>query len=338
VTTEVVKSEERALPAAVVERGIDRSQWRVLFNLFPSARPDSALMVWDYCKARGLDPMKKPCHIVPMKVKGADGQWGWRDVVMPGIYEYRITAQRTGLYLGHTEPEYGDPLEHAGVKAPAWCAMTFYRWNDKAREKVPFPVKVWFAEVVATKGDGQANERWTKAPIQMLTKCTEAAGLREAFPEEFGGEPTAEEMDGRAIVDDEPAPQATTTPQPAQRKSQQQNGGSAATSAPPSTHTTAAAAASQPAAPAPASPPATPAEAPKDAPAYIGTIAALDDRGGTVVVKLNTGFRAVTNQPEMIGALKGLKESGALIEIVTRAHSKPGNLPVVTEIQPVEAE
>ena len=199
-----------ALPEPVSRRGISEGEWRTLFNLFPGGHADSVLLVWDYCKARGLDPMKKPCHIVPMKYKDPQGNWKWRDVVMPGIYEYRITAQRTGLYLGHSAPEYGEEIEYAGVTAPKWCAMTFYRFNPKAGERVPFPVKVWFAEVCGTYVDREtkkdvANDRWSRAPVQMLTKCAEAAGLREAFPEEFGGESTAEEMAGRTIASSEPS-------------------------------------------------------------------------------------------------------------------------------------
>ena len=191
----------RQLPEPVQRRGITEAQWLTLCNtLYPGAESASVLLVWDYCAARKLDPMKKPVHIVPMRVKDSrSGQWGWRDVVMPGIYEYRITAHRTGLYLGHTEPEFGEEIDHKGVQAFEWCAMTFFRWNDIAKQKVAFPVKVWFREVVATKQDGTVNDRWTRAAIQMHTKCTEAAGLRETFPEEFGGEPTAEEMDGRVI-------------------------------------------------------------------------------------------------------------------------------------------
>jgi phage recombination protein Bet len=194
----VIQHKEPELPAPVARRAIPEAQWRTLANnLFPGARSESVLMVWDYCVARKLDPMKKPCHIVPMKVGDS-----WRDVVMPGIYEYRTTANRTGEYLGHSKPVYGPEIEYLGVKAPEYCELTVYRWNSKAQQRCEFPVQVKFSECVATAWDKEAkgpkvNARWTKAPQQMLTKCTEAAGLREAFPDELGGEPTAEEMEGQ---------------------------------------------------------------------------------------------------------------------------------------------
>jgi phage recombination protein Bet len=191
--------EKPTTPEAITKRGISEAQWKTLTNsLYPGANPNSVLMVWDYCKARQLDPLKKPCHIVPMRVKNSrTNDYEWRDVVMPGIYEYRTTAQRTGEYLGHSKPEYGEPVTIGGLEVPEWCEMTMYRWNKVAGQKVEFPVRVYFEEVVATNREGKPNDRWSKAPIQMMTKCTEAAGLREAFPDEFGGEPTAEEMDGQ---------------------------------------------------------------------------------------------------------------------------------------------
>jgi phage recombination protein Bet len=194
--------EMKDLPGPVSRRGISEFQWRTLANnLFPGAKSESVLMVWDYCVARKLDPMKKPCHIVPMKVGDS-----WRDVVMPGIYEYRTTANRTGEYLGHSKPVYGPEIEFLGVKAPEFCELTVYRWNSKAGQKAEYPVQVKFVECVATSWDKETrgpkvNARWTKAPQQMLTKCTEAAGLREAFPDEFGGEQTFEEMEGQEIID-----------------------------------------------------------------------------------------------------------------------------------------
>jgi phage recombination protein Bet len=217
------------LPPTVTSRGLDVAQWNTLCNsLFPGAKSDSVLMAVDYCRARGLDIMKKPCHIVPISVKDGDG-WKMRDVVMPGIYEYRITAHNTKQYLGHTKPEYGDKIPFGGVEAPEWCEMVMKRLHHTGAV-VEYPVRVYFAEVCATKkkdGEVFANERWSKAPIQMLTKCCEAAGLREAFPDELGGTQTDDEMYGRTVGEEieikatvisNATPPGTSSP-PAQRRS-----------------------------------------------------------------------------------------------------------------------
>lgn len=195
-----------ALPTPVARRGITEAQWRTLANnLYPGADVNSVLMVWDYCAARKLDPLKKPCHIVPMRIKDAKtGDYFWRDVVMPGIYEYRTTATRTGLYMGHSKPEYGPQIEFLRVPAPEWCELSIYRWNEAAKQRIEFPVRVYFSECVGTSkdkktGDLYVNDRWNRAPIQMLTKVTEAAGLREAFPDELGGTHTEEELVGQVL-------------------------------------------------------------------------------------------------------------------------------------------
>lgn len=204
--------QERSLSTQLADRGVTAAQWHTLSkSLFPGARAESVLLVVDYCQARKLDPLKKPCHIVPMKVKDQKtGKEEWRDVVMPGIYELRTTAQRTGEYLGHSRPEYGETIDFKGTAAPEWCEITVYRWNPKAGMRAEFPVRVEFAEVVALK-DGKPNKRWRIAPKQMLTKCTEAAGLREAFPDELGGQMSAEEMDGHETFDATPQRPRQTT-------------------------------------------------------------------------------------------------------------------------------
>ena len=312
-STDLVK-----LPDAVVRRGIEEYQWRTLANLFPGAKLESALLVWDYCKARGLDPMKKPCHIVPMRVKNAKGEWEWRDVVMPGIYEYRITAHRTGLYRGHTEPVFGPEREFAGVNAPEWCAMTIYRAAPDGTTS-SFPVKVWFNEVVATKHDGTANERWSKAPRQMHLKCTEAAGLREGFPEEFGGEATAEELEGKSLGDEDEAPQVSAPP--FQRKSD-------VLDVAPQQHT-----------PPPqpiveAGPPAPDAVEPEPEPTNVGVIATLTDGvGGAIFAELNTGFKAGTRDPELVKSLRDLHQHHRRLELITKPSSNAQRFtPKIVEI------
>jgi phage recombination protein Bet len=217
----VVTNDDAKLSKQLADRGIEASTWNTLKNsCFPGAAQASILMAIDYCLARKLDVLKKPCHIVPMQVKQGDA-YIWRDVILPGIYEYRTTAQRTGLYLGHTKPEYGPEKgtdAEGDVLAPQHCDMTFFRWNKEAKQRVEFPVRVYFREVVGLTKDGKVNARWGKAPIQMLTKCTEAAGLREAFPDEIGGEPTMEEMVDQ-IIDARKgaAPEGTRTEQAKER-------------------------------------------------------------------------------------------------------------------------
>lgn len=195
------------LEEALAVRNVDGAQWQTLTqSLYPGAKPESVLLVIDYCRARKLDPLKKPCHIVPMWIKDATtGNGGMRDVVMPGIYELRTTAQRTGEYRGHTVPEFGPDIDFQGVTVPEYCALTALR-GPRGEDRDEFPVKVYFAESVGTDKNGKINDRWRKAPRQMLEKCAEAAALRKAFPDELGGDHIDEEMDGQQTIDVTPAP------------------------------------------------------------------------------------------------------------------------------------
>lgn len=166
-------------------------------SIFPGAKDESIRFAWDYCKARGLDVMKKPCHIVGMSVSvpGSFDKKEWRDVIMPGIAEARTTAMRTGKYMGQSEPEFGPMVElKIGSKkheVPEWCKITVYRLENG--EKVPYPHIEYFEEAYADKKNGDLNSMWTKRKRGQLAKCVEAGALRKAFPEELGGEIVAEE-------------------------------------------------------------------------------------------------------------------------------------------------
>ncbi|GAB6263943.1 phage recombination protein Bet [Photobacterium sp. R1] len=205
--TPTVPFEERF--PLVAKRGIDESTWSALKNsVYPGSQDDSVLMVIDYCKARELDPLQKPVHIVPMNVK--DPQTGnnvWRDVVMPGIGLYRIQADRSGSYAGGTEPEFGPTIstefkDKDGKPVPAtypeWCKITVFKVVNGL--SVAFTAKEYWLENYATSGRySQApNAMWQKRPFAQLAKCAEAQALRKAWPE-IGQQPTAEEMEGKDI-------------------------------------------------------------------------------------------------------------------------------------------
>lgn len=183
---------------------IDNDLYSALKNsVYPGAKDNSIAMVLSYCKSRGLDPLQKPVHIVPMFIKDAEtGKGEQRDVVMPGIGLYRIQAQRSGAYAGQTDPEFGEDVNEklTGVEItyPKWCKIIVKKMMSNG-EIVEFAAKEYWKENYATAGrDSLApNAMWKKRPYAQLAKCTEAQALRKAFPDILGCEPTAEEMEGK---------------------------------------------------------------------------------------------------------------------------------------------
>lgn len=186
---------------------LDNAVWQALKNsIYPGAKDESILMVVEYCKAAGLDPLQKPVHLVPMWiVDKKTGKGEMRDVVMPGIGLYRTQASRTGQYAGMTEPEYGEDVTETlgGVKItyPKWCKITIKKMINGSI--IEFSAKEYWKENYATAGkDSEApNAMWKKRPYGQLGKCCEAQALRKAFPE-LGALPTAEEMEGKQFMED----------------------------------------------------------------------------------------------------------------------------------------
>lgn len=198
------------IKTAIAERNIDIAVWSTLQNsVFPGAKDESILLAVDYCKARKLDILKKPCHIVPMYVKDSKtGQSNWRDVIMPGIYEQRITAFRTGQMAGQDEAIFGETITYLGVLAPEWCKVTVYRFING--ERCAFSHTEYFSEACSTTeekdnkgiktGVLKVNSVWTRRPRGQLAKCAEAGALRKAFPDELGGVMTVEEINEDQLV------------------------------------------------------------------------------------------------------------------------------------------
>lgn len=189
-------------------------------SLYPGAKPESIKMVIGYCKASGLDPMQKPVHIVPMWDSKARGM---RDVIMPGIGSYRTQAARSGEYAGISEPEFGEDVTETfpeesyydsyskenkkrgsvSVTFPAWCRVVVKRLLPNGTMAEFAATERWKENyATASKDSAQPNAMWKRRPYAQLAKCAEAQALRKAFPE-FGAQPTADEMAGKSLNDDE---------------------------------------------------------------------------------------------------------------------------------------
>ncbi len=178
-------------------------------SLYPGASRPSVRLVLGYCRAAGLDPMQKPVHIVPMWDSKA-GQM--RDVVMPGVGLYRTQASRTGTFAGQSEPEFGPMVDGtvggAKISYPEWARVTVKKMMPGGLVAEFTAVEYWL-ENYAVKGGKEKsvapNAMWTKRPRGQIAKCAAAQALRLAFPE-MGAQPTAEEMEGKTMNEDVPAP------------------------------------------------------------------------------------------------------------------------------------
>jgi phage recombination protein Bet len=167
-------------------------------SLYPGAKPQSVMLVMDYCRAANLDPMQKPVHIVPMWDKSTKQM---RDVIMPGVNSYRVNAMRSHDYGGISEPEFGPLVDGTGLGManfyyPEWCKVTVKRiLRDVVAE---FTAIEYWTENYATAGKDSIapNAMWKKRPRGQIAKCAEAQALRKAFPE-IASAPTFEEMDGK---------------------------------------------------------------------------------------------------------------------------------------------
>jgi phage recombination protein Bet len=185
-------SNELALvPPQAVSLGVEAPQWRVLKQIFfPDASDDMVVTVLSYCRAMGLDPMRRPFHIVKTwdseKQELVEGIW-------PSVGYYRTTAARTGEFAGTDDTEFGPVSTFHGVTFPEWAHTTVYRMVQGNRCAFVGP-KVFWLETYASKSGGKPNRMWAKRPYGQLAKCAEAAALRLAFPE-VGADPTAEEME-----------------------------------------------------------------------------------------------------------------------------------------------
>lgn len=219
-TTALAPTRMPIAPAIAQEFQVSSPEWRVLVEtIWPNARtPEAVMMALSYCRARKLDPFKKPVHIVPMwsSAKGAMVETVW-----PGISEIRTTAARTGAYAGIDAPDWGQMVTrtfHGDVEVwenrqkvtvsksveltfPEYCRRTVYKMVDGVR--CPYTAEVYWEEAYATLGFNNElpNAMWSKRIRGQLDKVSEAAAIRMAFPEETGEGVTAEEMEGQVLHD-----------------------------------------------------------------------------------------------------------------------------------------
>lgn len=206
MTSEMATTGARELTHGALE--FSEEQRQMIRDSFANGASDAEFAVLlEIAKARRLNPLLRQIHFVS-RWDGEKRRSVWAAQV--SIDGLRAIAERTGLYAGQDEPEFGENPDGT-LKL---CKVRVYR-KDWPRPAVG--VAYW-SEYVQTFRDKQGGgERvapmWRKMPHVMLAKVSEALALRKAFPEDMSGLYAPEEMaqaSNGTLVEVESAPTTET--------------------------------------------------------------------------------------------------------------------------------
>jgi phage recombination protein Bet len=160
------------------------------------------------CKTVRLDPLRRQIYAF---VFGKDKDR--RMTVVTSIGGYRAIAERTGNYRpGKTETVLGEPADPlANPLGVSHAVATVYKYVHGEWHEVT-ETAYWseFAPLKEIWEDNQPTGRfrldpkkdnWRRMPRVMIEKCAEAKALRRAWPDDFDGLYSEDEMDRAHSID-----------------------------------------------------------------------------------------------------------------------------------------
>jgi phage recombination protein Bet len=182
----------------VIAQGVEQGKitdviaGNIYVNCVPDDVPDQDIAKFFHQVIRtGLDPLSNQIYLTPRSGRGA---------VQTGIDGLRLIADRTGQYIGSTDPIYDGTLtqyefKQTGRKNPTTATVTVKKLIGNVVGDFTSTAE-WDAYYVGV------GSFWKKMPLLMLAKCAEALALRKAFPNETSGLYISEEMAQAGPSDD----------------------------------------------------------------------------------------------------------------------------------------
>lgn len=170
------------------------------------------VMFMQLCKCQHLNPFLREAYLIkygsqPATIvtgKAALEKRAARCKNFAG-FEAGVVVQKDGCEL---EYRPGSLVLNGEELVGGWCDV------HVAGYKVPVRAVVSMSEYVGRKKDGSVNGQWQSKPATMIRKVAKMQALREAFPEDFAGMYSEEELNaGDGAIPEIPAPIATPTPQ-----------------------------------------------------------------------------------------------------------------------------
>jgi phage recombination protein Bet len=173
MSTEIAKKDG----GEIVVGNLTRNQVGLIKRTIAKGFTDDELQLFLFqAERKGLDPLSREIY----GFKGGDG----RISIVTGIDGFRARADATGRYMPGREPDFEVDDDGKLVKATAYVQ----RWDAKTGAWIEIAASAWYDE------QQRNTPVWNKMPRVMLAKCAEAIAFRRAFPADFGGMYTPDEL------------------------------------------------------------------------------------------------------------------------------------------------
>ena len=130
-------------------------------------------MFLELCKYQRLNPFLREVYLIKYGNSPATMVTGKETFLKRAVKNPRYEGHQTGI------------LDNGQV---AWAEVYVHNYQ------VPIKCEVDYDEYVGLRQDGSPNRMWTTKPRTMLKKVALVQALREAFPEDFGGLYSQEEI------------------------------------------------------------------------------------------------------------------------------------------------
>jgi phage recombination protein Bet len=171
----------------------DEKKMQLLKDVFFKGASTEEFMLFAHaCDRSGLDPFMR--QIYPVK-RWDSSLKREAMTIQTGIDGYRLIAERTGCYAPGKEPSF-----EYNKEGKLFAATAYVKKLTKDGTWHEISAKAFYEEYCQRTKDHLPTHMWQKMPHSQLAKCAESLALRKAFPAEFSGIYTKEEMEQGEIA------------------------------------------------------------------------------------------------------------------------------------------
>lgn len=190
---------------------------QIVRNYLVSGSPESVteqeiVMFMNLCRFQHLNPFLREAYLIKYGSQPATIVTGKAALEKRAARCRNFEGFEAGVVVvsraGELEYRSGSLVLDGEELVGGWCDIHVTGF------KVPVRAVVSLSEYVGRKKDGTVNAQWQGKPATMIRKVAKMQALREAFPEDFQGMYSAEEL-GADDLPDMPVQPPQSAPQPA---------------------------------------------------------------------------------------------------------------------------